>query len=73
MEVMQRLGNEKEMVFTAKKRKLEYFGHILRQKNTASYSWLPRARWDQGGDDILGCTTYASGLDCHLLTCLEAQ
>jgi len=46
-------------------------------KNTTFYSWLSRARWiareDQGGDDILGSTTYASGLDCLLLTFLEAR
>jgi len=32
MEVMQRLGKEKEVVFTVKNRKLEYFGHILRHE-----------------------------------------
>jgi len=32
MEVMQRLGKEKQVVFTVKKRKLEYYGHILRHE-----------------------------------------
>jgi len=32
MEVMRRLGKEKEAVFTVKKRKLEYFGHMLRHE-----------------------------------------
>jgi len=73
MEVMQRLGKEKEVAFTVKKRKLEYFGQI--PSSTVGCpgqgGWI--AGEDQGGDDILGCTTYVSGLDCHLLTCLEAQ
>lgn len=30
VEVMQRIGKEKEVVFTVKKRKLEYLGHIMR-------------------------------------------
>jgi len=32
MEIMQRLGKEKKVVFTVKRRKLEYFGHILRHE-----------------------------------------
>jgi len=76
MEVMQRLEKEKKVVFTVKKWKLEYFGHIPRHEKYRLLQLVVQGKVDSKrgpGRRRHCCTTYASGLDCHLLICLDAQ
>ena len=46
VEVMRRLEKEKEVIFTLKKRKLEYFGHILRHDKYRLLQLIVQGRVD---------------------------
>ena len=68
-EVLRRMDKTKEVTFTVKRRKIEYLGHIMRNNK---YRRLTVGE-DREGEEIRGCKTCASGLECHLWNYLDRQ